>query len=199
MKMLFDANWSAHRNYHLLSELWPALRQSSWSDWGSDTRPTPDSYEAGNFPRDNEVEELIRAPAPHSPLGLSLARGDTGRPPRFGFDRTSNRASPGECGQVPDGSTIHVSAKAERDYLIFAVVDHGVGLSDDELHRIGRRSFHTGRRPVRGSGLGLWVANAFVAASSGTLQVQSPGIGLGTKTSIRLPLAKNSAGEHLVD
>ena len=93
----------------------------------------------------------------------------------------------------------HVSAEAEQDHLIFAVSDHGVGLSEDELHRTGRRSFRAGRHPVPGSGLGLWVANAFVAASGGTLQVRSPGIGLGTIISIRLPLVQNTAREQLVD
>jgi two-component system, OmpR family, sensor histidine kinase KdpD len=99
----------------------------------------------------------------------------------------------------PDGSSIEVSAKVEQDYLVFSVEDQGVGLSQDELNCVGRRSFRGRRHPVPGSGLGLWVANAFIAASGGTLQVDSPGIGLGTKISIRLPLVKNAAREHLVD
>ncbi|MBV9626758.1 MAG: DUF4118 domain-containing protein [Xanthobacteraceae bacterium] len=93
----------------------------------------------------------------------------------------------------PDGSRIEVSAKLEQYHLVFAVVDQGVGLSEAELNRIGRRSFRAGRHPVPGSGLGLWVANAFIAASGGTLQVVSPGIGLGTKISIRLPLSQTAS------
>ena len=99
----------------------------------------------------------------------------------------------------PDGSSIAMSARSEQDYLIFSVEDQGVGLSEDELSRIGRRSFRAGRQPVPGSGLGLWVANAFVAASGGTLQVSSPGLGLGTKISIRLPLTHNAPRAHLID
>jgi K+-sensing histidine kinase KdpD len=99
----------------------------------------------------------------------------------------------------PDGSSIAVSAKSEQDYLVFSVEDQGVGLSEDELNRIGRRSFRAGRQSVPGSGLGLWVANAFVAASGGTLRASSPGIGLGTKISIRLPLAQDAGRADLVD
>jgi K+-sensing histidine kinase KdpD len=99
----------------------------------------------------------------------------------------------------PDGSSIAVSAKSEQDYLVFSVEDQGVGLSEDELSRIGRRSFRAGRQPVPGSGLGLWVANAFVAASGGTLQVSSPGLGLGTKISIRLPLVQSAPREYWID
>jgi two-component system sensor histidine kinase KdpD len=99
----------------------------------------------------------------------------------------------------PDGSSIAVSAKLERDYLVFSVEDQGIGLSAEELNRIGRRSFRSGRHPVPGSGLGLWVANAFIAASGGTLQVTSPGPGLGTKISIRLPILQNAPREYLAD
>jgi signal transduction histidine kinase len=41
---------------------------------------------------------------------------------------------------------------------------------------------------VTGSGLGLWIAQAFVQANDGHIGVSSPGAGGGTVVSIRLPI-----------
>jgi signal transduction histidine kinase len=40
-----------------------------------------------------------------------------------------------------------------------------------------------------GSGLGLWIAQAFVSANGGKIEAESAGIGQGTTVAIHLPFA----------
>jgi two-component system sensor histidine kinase KdpD len=94
----------------------------------------------------------------------------------------------------PQGSTIAVSAKRNGHDVILAVNDSGAGLTEDELSQIGERFFRGTRHSAlaSGSGLGLWIAKAFVAANGGRFHAASPGIGQGTTVSILLPLAENA-------
>ena len=57
--------------------------------------------------------------------------------------------------------------------------------------RFFRGPRHTGT--ISGSGLGLWIANAFVAANGGDVEVKSAGADHGTTVSIHLPLASQTA------
>jgi signal transduction histidine kinase len=43
-----------------------------------------------------------------------------------------------------------------------------------------------------GSGLGLWIANAFIAVNGGRISASSEGPGLGTTVSIELPLTQGA-------
>jgi two-component system sensor histidine kinase KdpD len=90
----------------------------------------------------------------------------------------------------PSGSTITVAAKRNAGDVVLSVNDAGVGLTEDEKEQLGRRFFrgsrHTGTSS--GSGLGLWIAKAFVGANGGKLQAVSSGPHQGTTVSIHLPL-----------
>jgi two-component system sensor histidine kinase KdpD len=101
------------------------------------------------------------------------------------------------CGQLlenaakysPSGSTISVSAKSEQGNVILSISDQGVGITPDEQHHLGRKSFRSQRHQatIPGSGLGFWIASTFVGANGGTIDISSPGQGLGTTASITLP------------
>jgi K+-sensing histidine kinase KdpD len=69
------------------------------------------------------------------------------------------------------------------------VHDCGSGLTAEEKPLIGERFFRGSRHATTtsGSGLGLWIANAFVSANGGELEVESEGADHGTTVSIRLP------------
>ena len=97
----------------------------------------------------------------------------------------------------PIGSTIKVSAIAERHNLVLSVCDEGRGLTPDEKRKIGERSFRGGPplAVVPGSGLGLWIAHTFIAANGGRLDAESSGPGLGTTVSIRLPVARDESSD----
>ncbi len=89
----------------------------------------------------------------------------------------------------PPGSSITVSARAHDHHLAIDVRDEGCGLTPPEQARMWDR-FHRGERHlaiISGSGLGLWIANAFIVANGGIMRAASEGAGLGTTMTIELP------------
>src|SRR5262245_20115242 len=86
------------------------------------------------------------------------------------------------------GSLIRVTAQREHHEVVVSVCDQGGGLTQSEIMRIGQQSFRSPRHRdlVPGSGLGLWIANCFIAANGGILQAETEGLGLGTTVSIRV-------------
>lgn len=95
----------------------------------------------------------------------------------------------------PSGSTISVNTRAERGRVILSVSDQGVGITPDEQHQLGRRSFRSQRHQatIPGSGLGFWIASTFVRANGGSIDISSRGHGLGATASIALPGSRTGA------
>ncbi len=90
------------------------------------------------------------------------------------------------------GSRIAVAARARDGRMILSVSDEGTGLTAAEEAQIWDR-FARGPRhaaTTSGSGLGLWIANAFVAANGGKMNAVSEGPGLGTTVAIELPVTQ---------
>jgi len=88
------------------------------------------------------------------------------------------------------GSRIAASARAVNGHLAISVSDEGAGLTRSEQARMWDR-FVRGERlaaKTKGSGLGLWIANAFIAANGGKMQAESAGAGLGATMTIELPV-----------
>jgi two-component system, OmpR family, sensor histidine kinase KdpD len=94
----------------------------------------------------------------------------------------------------PPGSTITVAAKRNGHGLVLSVKDTGAGLTEQESAQLGERFFRGPRHAstISGSGLGLWIAKAFVSANGGRIEADSPGINLGTQIAIKLPVAPNT-------
>ena len=87
------------------------------------------------------------------------------------------------------GSQITVAARARDGRMILSVSDEGAGLTAAEQSKIWDR-FARGERhaaTTSGSGLGLWIANAFIAANGGKINAVSDGPGLGTDGGDRTP------------
>ena len=74
---------------------------------------------------------------------------------------------------------------------MLAVHDEGVGLTAQENAQLGERFFRGARHAATtsGSGLGLWIAKAFVTANGGKIEAASAGADQGTTVSIHLPFA----------
>jgi two-component system sensor histidine kinase KdpD len=92
----------------------------------------------------------------------------------------------------PAGSQITVSAHACDGQMILSVSDEGAGLTESERPQIWDR-FVRGERHASvtgGSGLGLWIANAFVAANGGKMNATSDGPDRGTTVAIELPVTQ---------
>jgi two-component system sensor histidine kinase KdpD len=99
----------------------------------------------------------------------------------------------------PGGSTIAVAAKRDGQEVQLSVTDQGLGLTEDEKERLGERFFRGPRHAAStsGSGLGLWIAKAFVGANGGRIQAVSSGTDQGTKVSIHLPLVTQATAPEV--
>ncbi len=92
----------------------------------------------------------------------------------------------------PCGSEIAIKVRAQDGKMTFTVSDKGAGLTQAEQARMWDR-FVRGERHVgttSGSGLGLWIASAFVAANGGSIAAHSAGPGRGATISIDLPVTQ---------
>jgi K+-sensing histidine kinase KdpD len=96
----------------------------------------------------------------------------------------------------PIGSEIAVSGRCQQGGVVLSVRDQGSGLTADEQSHLGKHSL-AGRRSkdAAGSGLGLWIAAAFVAANGGSLHAESGGQNFGATVSLRLPSAAADMAE----
>jgi two-component system sensor histidine kinase KdpD len=98
----------------------------------------------------------------------------------------------------PPTSGIEVTAQTSGDRLVVTVSDAGTGLTGDEKTKMWNRFFR-GERHVAttsGSGLGLWIASAFVAANDGVITATSAGPHCGTRISVELPVTQ-AAFSHM--
>ena len=89
----------------------------------------------------------------------------------------------------PPGTRIAIAARGGAGSVEISIEDQGAGLTCEERERLFER-FYRGPRhqtAIKGSGLGLWIARAFVVGSGGQLEAASEGAGRGTTMTVRLP------------
>jgi two-component system, OmpR family, sensor histidine kinase KdpD len=90
----------------------------------------------------------------------------------------------------PKDQPINISAELTNDTITFSVADHGPGIDSFEQGLIFDK-FYRGRDQryqVRGTGMGLPIAKAIIAAHGGTISVTSQ-LGSGSVFSFTLPVA----------
>lgn len=90
---------------------------------------------------------------------------------------------------TPPGGTVTVSVQAADDALEVTVADTGVGISAEDLARLGRPYEQAGdaEQRAQGSGLGLALVRALAGLHGGSLALDSA-LGVGTAATVRLPL-----------
>lgn len=88
---------------------------------------------------------------------------------------------------TPAGGSILVDMKVEENELQIMVSDTGCGIASDDLDHI-KQKFYKGKDAVRGSGIGLAIADEIVIAHGGQLDIAST-LRVGTTVTVRLPLA----------
>jgi len=87
----------------------------------------------------------------------------------------------------PGGAiTLELLQDGENVYVL--IRDEGRGISPEDLVNV-KQKFFKGKNSVRGSGIGLAVAEEIITALDGTLDLEST-LGKGTKVKIRLPLCR---------
>ncbi len=88
------------------------------------------------------------------------------------------------------GGKVGVSARAEAATVSFVVEDNGVGISEDDLARVGEPYFQAGSsydRRQGGTGLGLSIVKGLVRLHGGEISIRSR-LGEGTRIVVTLPL-----------
>jgi two-component system, OmpR family, sensor histidine kinase SenX3 len=93
----------------------------------------------------------------------------------------------------PDGVHVRCSLAIVRyTYVALTISDTGLGLPPNQQKRIFKRFYRVpGRNAVKikGTGLGLFLVRAIARQHGGTIAASSPGPGLGTTITLKLPLA----------
>lgn len=91
---------------------------------------------------------------------------------------------------TPAGGQIALSARQEKQHILFTVQDSGAGIPPEKLPHIFERFFRGDSSRAQQSdesGLGLAIARSLVEAHQGTISAQSE-LGQGTAFLIRLPI-----------
>ncbi len=90
------------------------------------------------------------------------------------------------------GGTITVSSAEEEGMIRVKIQDTGCGIPEEHLPNV-KKKFYPANQLVRGSGIGLAVADEIVAMHGGTLTVESE-VGKGTAVNISLPTCERLEG-----
>lgn len=88
----------------------------------------------------------------------------------------------------PDTKLVKVQCRAEGNMAVAAVSDSGVGIPEDELSKLFQRFFRaTTSAGIRGTGIGLNLAQTIVEMHEGKIEVASR-VGEGSQFAVHLPL-----------
>ncbi len=131
--------------------------------------------------RENGIDLVTRAP-----VDLPQITGDARAFKQMILNLVSNAIKFSER-----GGTVTVTAGIEGSRLLVRVIDSGVGISAEDLKRIGDPFFQAGKtyqRRHEGTGLGLSIVKSLVAMHGGEMTVQSQ-IDVGTTVTVALPMA----------
>ena len=113
------------------------------------------------------------------------------------FDQAIGQVLSNAAKYAPAHSEIAVDISHENDQIVFAVSDQGAGMTPEDLKRWGDRFYRSERlaNTTTGSGLGIWIAKAFLEASGGLITASSEGLNRGTTVSIAMPVTMVPARE----
>ena len=90
---------------------------------------------------------------------------------------------------TPKGGSVTVAARPEGEVLVISVTDTGMGISAEDLMRLGRPYEQAGgaEQKQAGAGLGLSLVRAFARLHGGEMTIESK-LGEGTTVSVRMPV-----------
>lgn len=85
---------------------------------------------------------------------------------------------------MSSGGVLTITCSKEPNTTLISVKDEGVGMSQQQINRLGEPYFST--KDLKGTGLGMMVVYRIVESMKGTIQIDSRK-GIGTTIFIRLP------------
>jgi two-component system CheB/CheR fusion protein len=99
---------------------------------------------------------------------------------------------------TPDKGEIRLSLHANRGDAVFAVTDNGIGMDPETVETMFEmftQSVHAHDRAAGGLGIGLALVRNIVELHGGTVTGESKGLGLGSRFTVRIPLAERRVAE----
>ena len=93
-----------------------------------------------------------------------------------------------------EGGVVQIRAVAEDNCVKITVTDSGVGIPAADIDKV-KEKFYKANYSVRGSGIGLAVADEIVRSHQGLLTVESSE-GIGTTVTVALPVAEHASLEQ---
>lgn len=92
-----------------------------------------------------------------------------------------------------DASEIAVRITDGEDQVRIEVVDHGIGIGQDDIPHLFTRFYRVGdvAGDIQGTGLGLYITRRIVEGHGGTITVHSE-VGRGSTFTLTLPMSKNA-------
>jgi two-component system OmpR family sensor kinase len=90
---------------------------------------------------------------------------------------------------TPPGTRVSATTSLAGETVVLIVQDDGPGIPQEIEHRVFERFVRGGRDGGRGSGLGLAIVRAVAESHGGTVVLEHPRDGTGTRFVIRLPRA----------
>ena len=96
---------------------------------------------------------------------------------------------------TPPGTRIRATTALDDGHAVLTVEDDGPGITPEIEGRLFERFVRGGRDGGRGSGLGLAIVRAVAESHRGTVALERPASGTGTRFVIRLPV-KNAGPEE---
>lgn len=84
-------------------------------------------------------------------------------------------------------STVHVNLNIKDNNLKLKIIDHGIGISKEDLSRVFDKYHQVGRKDAMGTGLGLSITMGLVELLGGDIIMDSE-VGEGTTVTVSLPL-----------
>ena len=91
---------------------------------------------------------------------------------------------------TPEGGEVVVGAEQSESYAVVSITDTGIGVSREDVARLGERFYRVDKsrsRDLGGTGLGLSIVKHLMIAHGGRMEIQSQP-GKGTKVSLFFPL-----------
>jgi two-component system OmpR family sensor kinase len=88
---------------------------------------------------------------------------------------------------TPPGTQVRASTGIEGGEALLIVEDDGPGIPREIEHRVFERFVRSGRDGARGSGLGLAIVRAVAESHGGSVELEPPTGGAGTRFVIRIP------------
>lgn len=93
---------------------------------------------------------------------------------------------------TPAPGRVDVTVTRQNGMLAFRVRDTGIGIAPEDLPHVFERFYRVEKSRAResgGSGIGLTISQALIAAMGGSLRAESAGLGEGSAFTFTLPLA----------